>query len=435
MKSAQAFETAAVHVLGPTLDGFVLWVLQNAVKSGRKRLYFLARDGYLMYLAAKIYVERLSLPMECRYLSCSRYSLRLPAFHLEPEEAMEYLCRSSISVDLAKIMDRAGLDAKDRANVLADIRMTGRENEPISYAELNTVRKMLAESAVFREAMVRHSKDAYPAASGYLSQEGLLDGVPDALVDSGWVGSMQKTLGQLLRQMGRKEKIEGYYFGLYELPPDVEEDDYHCYYFSPRGQLREKVHFNNNLFEAVFSAPHGMTLGYRQSGERYEPVCAPVTSKRRRRMETLKSTLTAYIEETSSAVTEIESVDCKKRKRLLKKLLGMFMSAPTPAEAQAYGNIPFCDDVLEHDSRPLAEEMDENDLRSNHVLNKILVMTGMRKGKVRESAWFEGSAVRYSERPGYHLFQYKIYKYLLYIRQMYLWRKNNVKKNEESSPN
>ena len=61
-------------VLAPTLYEFVLWVLQEALQSGTKRLYFLARDGYQMYLAARQLCKQYDLDIECRYLKVSRYT-------------------------------------------------------------------------------------------------------------------------------------------------------------------------------------------------------------------------------------------------------------------------------------------------------------------------------------------------------------------------
>ena len=60
------------YVLSPALHGYILWVLREAAASGKKRLYFLARDGYLMYRTAVILCRELELPLECRYLCCSR---------------------------------------------------------------------------------------------------------------------------------------------------------------------------------------------------------------------------------------------------------------------------------------------------------------------------------------------------------------------------
>ena len=52
-KKAQSEKEIYERVLAPTLYEFVVWVLQEALQSGKKRLYFLARDGYQMYLAAR----------------------------------------------------------------------------------------------------------------------------------------------------------------------------------------------------------------------------------------------------------------------------------------------------------------------------------------------------------------------------------------------
>ena len=66
------FQDIRKRILSIVMNGFVLWVLKNAQKQGVKRLYFLARDGYFMYQCSKIYCEKFQLPIECRYLSCSR---------------------------------------------------------------------------------------------------------------------------------------------------------------------------------------------------------------------------------------------------------------------------------------------------------------------------------------------------------------------------
>ena len=383
-----------------------------------------------MYRAARIYTERLHLPIECRYLCCSRYSLRIPMFHMDLKDAMEYICRDSIGVNLTRIMNRAGLDEKEQERVLEDIGESGQGEVPVPYAYLENVKEKLWHSEIFLDAVVRHSKEAVPALAGYLRQEGLLDGAEDALVDSGWVGSMQKTLNQVLKNMGRKNVLEGYYWGLYELPEKVERETYHCYYFSPEGQLRAKAGFNNNLFETIFSAPHGMTLGYEEKDGIYMPVFAKVSPGRKREMESLEKILSRYVRHAAGKLTDINEADCERQKKVLQKLAALFMGRPSPEEAERFGSMVFCDDVLEYGNRQLAVKMSRQDLRDNHVISKILVMLGISKKKIRESAWYEGSAVRYSRYPAWHLFQYEVYKYLLNIRQMWMWRRSNEREKE-----
>jgi hypothetical protein len=52
------------------------------------------------------------------------------------------------------------------------------------------------------------------------------------------------------------------------------------------------------------------------------------------------------------------------------------------------------------------------------------VMFGLRKGHICESAWYEGSVVRVGKCVKWHLLQGVLYKYLLYIRKWYVWRRD-----------
>ena len=70
------------EVSGPIVYAFTEWVLERAVKLGIHRLWFLARDGYLPYLIARKICTSRGLRVECKYLYCSRKSLRSASYHL-----------------------------------------------------------------------------------------------------------------------------------------------------------------------------------------------------------------------------------------------------------------------------------------------------------------------------------------------------------------
>ncbi|MCD7922361.1 MAG: hypothetical protein LUG27_08025 [Clostridiales bacterium] len=438
----EAFETVTDCVLAPALDSFVLWVLREAVISGKKRLYFLARDGYLMYRAASCYCERFGLPIQCRYLCCSRYSVRIPVFHLDMDEAMDYICRGGIDVTLHKILCRAGLSSEEERQILSLLASDGREREIIPYAELGRVRHRLEQCEPFCDLVRQHSEQAMPALAGYLRQEGLLEDVSAALVDSGWVGSMQKVLNEVLRYLraedalpsagaGVGRRLEGYYWGLYELPGGVSAKDYHCYYFSPSNGLREKVYFSNCLFEGVFSAPHGMTLGYEETEGGFRPVFAETAPDRRAFMEAETDRILYYIGTRADRIREtvgqkapgtdmkayLSHMDQEKNHRTVYRLFKLFMAEPTRQEAEVFGRLQFSDDVLEESGQQIAAQLSQRELRDNYPVSKALRLLGIRKGHVKESAWYEGSAVRGGRHVGRHLRRYAGYKYLLYQRK------------------
>lgn len=427
------FEGTGSYVLGPAVNAFVLWVLKHAVQSGIKRLYFLARDGYFMYHTAEIYRKKLGLSLECKYIACSRYALRIPTYHLNVQDALEYICRAGVGLTISRVLDRAGLSVEQKKTVLEQLDVEGEADEVIPYAELERLKERLLNCSVFVDMMLRQSRAALPNLVGYLRQEGFLDGAEDAIVDSGWVGSMQKTLNQILYSMGRRRRLTGYYWGLYELPDNVERQEYHCYYFSPEGQIREKVGFNNNVFEAVFSAPHGMTIGYKKIDGKFVPVIDSLSDERKAYMKQMEGVLMSYVDRASERVMDLESIDSAREKKTLAKMLRLFMTRPSKAEAEIYGGLIFCDDVLEYGNRQLAERMSEHDLTSNHAMNKILVMLGIRKGHVKESAWYEGSVIRCgTKKRRYHLMQYRVYRYMLFMRQMYIWKKRCFRRQNGS---
>ena len=167
------------YVLSPALNGFVLWVLREALAAGKKRLYFLARDGYLMYRTAEILCRELEIDLECRYLCCSRYSLRLPAYHLDEQGAMEYICRGGIDVTPRKILDRAGLTGEEKEEILseANANFRGKDHreygidEIVAYAELSGIREALEHIPKFWQ-LLEGSFQTGDACTGRISAAG-----------------------------------------------------------------------------------------------------------------------------------------------------------------------------------------------------------------------------------------------------------------------
>lgn len=420
-------EKAVENVLGPAINSFIIWVLQESRKNGIQRLYFLARDGYLMYQCARIYCDKQKLPIECRYLSCSRYSVRIPLFHMDMEEALEYVCRGGIDVTLDKILERAGLSCLEKEKVLELVSASGTRRYILPYAELPKIKNILKNCRYFMDCMYQHSVEAYPIFEKYLKQEGLLEQKRAALVDSGWVGSMQKTLNMILERLGRKENLTGYYWGLYELPRNVKRKDYFCYYFSPEKGLREKVYFSNCLFETIFSAPHGMTIGYERLRGKIFPRYGEIDEQRQDFMIRLSEYIREYTEKASQTVTDLYQIDTARYKKMVKDLLRLLMGYPTASEAELFGSLEFSDDVLDNSRQQVAVKMTEQEIQGNHVWNKALTMLGIRKGYIKESAWLEGTIARFGKRENYHWFMYRMYKYLLYMRKKYNYLKMREK--------
>src|SRR5699024_4916603 len=128
------------------------------------------------------------------------------------------------------------------------------------------------------------------------------------------------------------------------------------YYFSPEKGLRKKVHFSNSLFESIFSAPHGMTTGYEKKNGRWEPVCGPGNEKKKRFLEELESILLEYAEKQAERIEDIEKLPLEKNRREISRQLRRIMGKPSFQEAEAFGNLPFSDDVFDTEGQMTAEK-------------------------------------------------------------------------------
>lgn len=409
-----------LYVMAPVMVLYILWVLQEAVHTGRKRLYFLARDGYSMYHVAKTICEQAHIPVECRYLYCSRYAWRGAEYALLGEKGLDYICLGGIDVSMRKVMQRAGLTENEGRQV-AQLLEIDEYDRFMAYQEVKALIPRLTDCHYFMELMLERSRAKYPSVCAYLQQEGMLEDVPWAIVDSGWTGSMQKSLQHLLDSMGCQIQVEGFYFGMYDYPVGVERKSYHTWYFSPEEAIRRKVYFSNSLFECIFSSPEGMTVGYDKKDNYMVPVLETQESPNKEQILRSTEFLTRYALELASVCGSmvLSQIGNNEGRRLAFNLLQQFMGRPTAEEAQVYGDYVFCDDVIGEADNRVAAPLSYQEIRENRLLYKGRNML-LRMGKpVRESAWLEGSIMQLEQAGERELQHCVMYKYMLYLRKRF----------------
>lgn len=357
----------------PLLLDYVYWVIQEAEKRGIKTLYFLARDGYLLQKIAVQLCEREHIPICCNYLYCSRMSLRMPVYSLIGKEALDILLLDGYQVSRKSLLDRVNLSREERCAVWKDCgEIIENEERLLNYGELERVRKKLKNSRVFYDFVIEKSKSAYLAAVGYLRQEGFLDLSKVAVVDSGWTGSMQRSLRQLLQSAGFQGEIIGFYFGMYADPKEAADGTYLTYYFNKTGKTWDKIHFCNNLFECLLQAPHGMTLGYKTENGRYFPQMVTTINDdmnyEQIRIYTQEVIDLAWIQ---GKEKPFRNFDCKKARKETRKRIRRFMAHPTREEAAFFGKILFCDDVTEKYHACLASSAQTKQLKQYLILHRV----------------------------------------------------------------
>lgn len=471
--SAESVLDTILYAEIPALILFVEWVLKQAVENGKQRLYFLARDGYLMHHMAERLCRERMLPVECRYLYGSRYAWRVPVYHLDWEGCVDKMCLGGLNVTFLSMMKRGGLDEREACRVAESYwpGLTGKEmdvrlREPVRYAKLGYWKSRFLVDTALRDTIYRKSKAAFQTAAAYLEQEGLTDGTDYAVVDSGWVGSIQQTLNLLLHSMGcRGIGLTGYYYGLYSYPNRTGDMQYHAWYFSPDRGIKNKVFFNNCLFECIFSSPEGSCAGYEYDGSKlsYRPIFDSSQSLNRSHMNATEVIMDYFLEVYAKETGTFRSADRRKSleqrqfltacwcsiasrlakctgislnssKRCSRALWKSFMINPDKEEAQYYGNLQFTDDVTAEGVNRLAAELSDEDLKNKRVLNRMLELLGVRKkNESRFSAWMEGSILLYGKHQKRDLRNEIVHKWLLYGgKQVIMARKRAIKNKNEN---
>lgn len=411
-RHGEIYEKEYLTVWAPALLEYVNWVVQRAKQEGIRRLYFLARDAYPMYEIAKHIAE--SQTIECRYLKVSRYALRIPEYHLLGEKCLDRIFLSGIDVSLGKILRRAALDDDEVWRVCEEINYTGNTEAVLNRREILKLKEEVrTKSRLVFEYIYRHSKAAYADCIGYLKGEGLLDNVPWAVVDSGWVGTIQKSLQNILATEEKGIQVRGYYFGLYELPEDQTGCVYESYYFGPIGKLGKKMNFSNCLYEMIYTHAGPMVKGYEKRENAYLPVYSDLPNPNCVKVEKNTELLIEFIEEYLAC----EKGELSRFKPVAYSLYRRVMGNPTSWEAHYYGNYMFSDDICDEQNQSAARKLTAEEIKDLGTFRKLLVMAGISNKVIHESAWIEGSIVNSGQNRKISLRRAKRAKYLTHLRQ------------------
>ena len=371
--------------------GFCSWVVETAREKGLRRLYFLARDGYLLREISQMICQKRGYDLSCRYLYASRLAWRLPACHLDYQEACRYVFSGALRLTFRGMMSRIRAD-DSQCRMCA--RWAGISEEqldaPLPEEERKRIALLLENERGFRLLLEEKSREAYDPVMIYLEQEGLMNGDPVALVDSGWTGGMQHTLRQLLESAGCHSPLIGFYFGLYTTPGVPADGEYLAWCFSPRSPVRYAALFNNNVLESLCTAPHAMTVGYSVQQGWAVPEGKP-PGKNRHFWQQRQSLL----ENCRQLADEYSPQDAPVLLAQARRWMKHLCCVPSPEEAAAIGGRLFCDDIAEGYLSPLAVPISQSQAREYLVWNRRKARPGLywpcgslAVSPVRHRAWY-----------------------------------------------
>lgn len=249
-------------ICAPIVYSYVDWLLQESLRKGIHRLYFIARDGYILRKVADILIKERKLAIQTRYLYGSRKawrwcSLSEAHFNLRELVTWSYPFRIFTTGQLANVLE---LEVEEMAPFLP---WAARNKETILLPEsLYDIVDGLEKNPDFRRMYMEKMKEKRALAVSYLQQEIDVHDEHFAFVEVAGGGLTQGCLRQLMLGFW-KEPIETFFFKL-----DRVKLAEGCIYdvFLP------SFIKNHLVVEMIFRAPHGQTLGYEKAGEKIVPV-------------------------------------------------------------------------------------------------------------------------------------------------------------------
>ena len=340
----------AAGVAAPILTAYVLWVLQSAQREGLQRLYFLARDGEVLYLLAKRLCARLGWDMDLRYLYGSRNVYHRAGLATKDVRQATWAWSAMYRLTAQDVLERLGLPDEQASAELARLDVPAD-----AVATDDVVERLLADEPLVRDVQ-EAARPLLDRVQGYLRQEGMFDGTPYAIVDTGWAGRIAQSLTDVFP--GHAEPLRrGYLFGYMKRPDGYARPEV------LRGYLFDE-HAENGWwgrFEQAYGpletftvANHGMTRDFVERDGRYEPVLAGETNPVLDGWpwDGFRRTLFRFVDELTLD-TDLAPLSADLRAGVAAALVE-FWSHPTDEEAAVWGSYVYEDDILASSHNPLA---------------------------------------------------------------------------------
>ncbi|BAL84063.1 hypothetical protein SELR_23550 [Selenomonas ruminantium subsp. lactilytica TAM6421] len=234
---------------GALVFAYAQWLVQQALQMGLDRLYFLARDGFVVQKAVEYIIQANSLSLRTSYLYSSRRAWRLPSFDGSSKCFGELLAQSfphSLQ-DFANICQLS----IDEMRKYVDIPEQQRLND-VNARQL--ILKLQHNTELRRKIFSQQTGSRFSLLA-YLKQELDLEKGNFGLVDVQGTGYTSSCIANLL-SYAYNRKIPTFFYVL--VNPVVSS---HCHFLS----FIDTKLSSSSLMELFTRALHGQTIGYEKS--------------------------------------------------------------------------------------------------------------------------------------------------------------------------
>lgn len=243
---------------------YVRWVLYKAQKDGINRLYFVARDGYVLKIIADKIIESKGYNIKTKYIYGSRLTWRLPAVNVD-SGVLDVMLKESLPHFVNKLEDFAeifGLSTDELCKFLPNS-YRNLESE-LNLTDVSKMKQYLLENRKFREYIALKQKEKCERVKAYMQQEVDFSDDGFAFVELNGSGFTQYCLSTILSTI-YKGKIQTFFLKLNSIKKYENEN------ISLIGYFPNNMRFAH-VIEALCRAPHGQTYDYEVRNGKYHPL-------------------------------------------------------------------------------------------------------------------------------------------------------------------
>ena len=247
---------------GVLLYPYIHWMLEDSRENGIKRLYFIARDGFLLKEMADCLIRLRGWEIETKYLYGSRMAWRIPEGEDWKEEVYQIYWRSYEQL-MKQPSDLAAFLQVTEEELLPYLPKVMKDPKRIwTVSAIKVTLDMLLGSQEFSKLLSQKYQKKKDLLLAYLQQEIDTKEEAFAFVDLAGTGFTQECLARVMRRY-YTGKIHNYFYRR----DMVKEGQCENHVFYPY-YVRFYV-----LLEMMCRAPHGQTIGYqRQQTGKVEPI-------------------------------------------------------------------------------------------------------------------------------------------------------------------
>ena len=274
-KHQQTIWDVSTNVIGPCLFFYVIWILRKSKELGIKRLYFVSRDGQILYKISEIIKSQFEEfdDIECRYLYGSRHAWHIPAIEEIGDRELDWIFDNTNFLSIESICYRVNLLPQDIQDQLSDFNntITG-ENANLSQQQRLELKEIFRTNTEIQKIIIDKAAKSKINTIGYLKQEGLLDDVAKGVVDIGWQGRAVESLKKIISQTEYPDKCYGFFWGLFRTREEHENVFFPFYRDPLKPRTTDNLSSYFALMEMFCLADHGSVIGYKFEKTDYIPI-------------------------------------------------------------------------------------------------------------------------------------------------------------------